>query len=206
MYRKYVKRLLDIIISVLFLPLVGLISLIIIPLIWINDRGPIFYNAPRLGKNGHIFIMYKFRSMVLNSPQILGSDGSTFIGKNDKRITRIGQHLRKTSLDEIPQFINVLKGDMSLVGPRPNLATGLYIEFDEIRKKRLKVRPGITGYNQAYYRNSIPQDQKFSNDCYYVDNLSFLFDLRIIFKTITTVFLGRNINNTFEEKSMDSYR
>ena len=139
--------------------------------------------------------MYKFRSMKVDAPDIRNADGSTFNGEDDPRVTKVGRILRKTSLDEIPQILNVLKGDMSIVGPRAFLATTAksYSEMDELRKKRLVVRPGITGYSQAYYRNSIGLEKKIEFDCFYVDNISFLMDSKILFKTALAVLLRKNI-------------
>ena len=194
MYKKFVKRLLDIIISLIALPFVGIVILVFAPIIYLTDRGPVFYNATRMGMNGRVFKMFKLRSMKVNSPVLKNADGSTYSGDDDPRVTRIGRIMRKLSVDEIPQILNVLIGDMSFVGPRPNLATGNYAEFDEVRKKRLTVRPGITGYSQAYFRNSIPQDQKFQNDCYYVDHVSFFFDIKIMIQTVLSVFGSKNIN------------
>lgn len=194
MYRRFIKRFFDIIISLSFLPFVGLVILVFAPIIYLSDKGPIFYNAPRRGKNGKIFKMFKLRSMKVNAPVLKNSDGSTYSGDDDPRVTKVGRIMRKLSIDELPQILNVLIGNMSFVGPRPNLATGNYEEFDEVRKKRLTVRPGITGYSQAYFRNSIPQEEKFANDCYYVDHISFLLDIKIIFQTIKSVVSSQNIN------------
>lgn len=194
MYKKFVKRLLDIIISLIALPFVGLVILIFGPIIYFTDKGPIFYNATRRGMNGKVFKMFKLRSMKVNAPVLKNADGSTYSGDDDPRVTKIGRLMRKLSIDELPQILNVLIGDMSFVGPRPNLATGNYDEFDEKRKKRLMVRPGITGYSQAYFRNSIPQEQKFENDCYYVDHVSFIFDVKILIQTVLSVLGSKNIN------------
>lgn len=195
MYKHFVKRLLDIVFGLIGLPFFCLIFMILAPVIYFTDKGPVFYNAPRLGKNGKIFKMYKFRSMKVNAPDIRNSDGSTYNGKNDPRVTKIGRIMRKTSLDEIPQLLNVIKGDMSLIGPRAFITSGkiTYEQMDEKRKKRLTVRPGITGYSQAYYRNSIGTDEKIENDCYYVDHISFLMDVKIIFKTIASVLKQENV-------------
>ena len=154
-----------------------------------------FYNAPRLGKNGRIFRMYKFRSMKVNAPDIRNTDGSTYNGANDPRVTKIGRLMRKLSIDETPQLLNVLKGDMSLVGPRAHLVTNYkgYDQLDEKRKKRIQVRPGITGYSQAYFRNSIGTEEKIENDCYYVDHMSFLLDLKVLAKTALSVLKRENI-------------
>ena len=196
MYKSFFKRFIDIVVSLVALPFICIGFIFIAPLIYFTDKGPIFYNATRRGKNGKDFKMYKFRSMMVNAPDMRNADGSTYSGNDDPRVTKIGKILRKTSLDEIPQFLNVLKGDMSLIGPRPTLATKEYIEseLDENRKKHYSVRPGITGYSQAYFRNSITQEEKFANDAFYADNVTFIFDSKILFKTITSVLGQKNIN------------
>ena len=193
MYKRYIKRLLGFAISIIGLPFFGLIYIIVAPLIIREDNGPVFYNAPRLGRNGTIYKMYKFRSMKVNSPDIKNEDGTTFNSENDPRVTKIGRMLRKTSLDETPQLLNVLKGDMSFIGPRPDLPGDdkkLYRPGDEVK---LTVNPGITGYSQAYYRNSSTLDQRFDGDVYYAKNISFLLDLKILFKTIKTVLTHENV-------------
>lgn len=194
MYKHFLKRIIDIIISLIALPFVLISIMIVGTMIYICDKGPIFYNAKRVGKDFKIFRMYKFRTMYLNAPDIRNEDGSTFNSKDDPRVTPIGRFLRKASIDEIPQFINVLKGDMSIIGPRPILPKDDYSEMAIYLKDMMKYRPGITGYNQAYFRNSIDRLQKYKNDAYYCQNLSFCMDIKIFFNTIITVILGRNIN------------
>lgn len=194
MYKHFFKRVLALLISLMFLPFILLLILVVGPVIYFTDKGPIFYNADRVGKDGKIFKMYKFRSMYVNAPDLRNADGSTFNSEDDPRVTKIGHFLRKTSIDELPQLLNVLLGDMSFVGPRPSLTTTKYEDYNEIRKKRVSVRPGITGYSQAFFRNSISQDEKFSYDCYYVDNLSFVMDVKILFKTFVSVLGRKNIN------------
>lgn len=198
MYKKFLKRAIDILLSLIALPFVLLVIIIMAPFIWLEDRGPIFYNAERRGKDGKTFKMFKLRSMYVNSPDLKNPDGSTFNSDKDPRVTKIGRIMRKTSVDELPQILNVLIGDMSFIGPRPTLAKTPYAELSEIRKKRLTVRPGITGYAQAYYRNSITQDEKFKHDCYYVDNMSFALDVKILFQTVFSVLKRENINTTTE--------
>lgn len=193
MYDKYIKRFIDVILSLMCIPFVVFIVLCLAPAIYFTDKGPIFYNSERIGKNGKIFKMYKLRSMVVNAPDIRLADGSTFNSANDPRVTSLGRFMRKTSVDELPQVFNILIGDMSFVGPRPNLITKPFEELDEAHKYRLKVRPGITGYNQAYFRNSIPAAKRCENDVYYVDHLSFVFDIRIVYKTIISVVKKENI-------------
>lgn len=177
------------------LPFFCIIFIFVAPIIYLADKGPIFYNAQRLGKDGRVFNMYKFRSMKVNAPDIRNKDGSTYNGDNDPRVTKIGRIMRKTSLDEIPQLLNVLKGDMSVIGPRPFVTTHYY-GYDKLEakmKKRIEVRPGITGYSQAYFRNSITQDEKIENDCYYADHVSFVLDVKVFFKTIKSVLMRENI-------------
>ncbi|UCI00127.1 sugar transferase [Staphylococcus haemolyticus] len=193
-YKTHYKRAFDLTLSLVAIPIVGLVISGTSLLIKLDDNGSVFYKSYRLGKNKSKFLMYKFRSMKMNAPDIRNQDGSTYNSENDSRITRVGKILRKTSIDEIPQLINVIKGDMSIVGPRPDTPEALEIyKNDESRK--LEVKPGITGYNQAFFRNSIPQVYKFKNDVYYVDNVSFKFDCIIIWKTILSVLKRSNINN-----------
>lgn len=201
MYRHFFKRLIDIICG--FLGCIGfLIAFIFVaPAIYFTDRGPIFYNAERRGKNGKTFKMYKFRSMMVNAPDIRNADGSTYNSNDDPRVTKIGKLMRKTSIDELPQFINVLKGDMSMIGPRPTLAKKPFSECDPKTIKRYDVRPGITGYSQAYFRNSITQEEKFMHDCFYVENLTFMMDVKIVLKTIASVLKSENV---FVEQSLNT--
>lgn len=130
--------------------------------------------------------MYKFRSMKVNAPDIRNSDGSTFNGEGDNRLTKIGKFIRKTSIDELPQVLNVLKRDMSLIGPRPDLPEH-YEMYTEKEKRKLEVLPGITGYNQAFYRNSVEWKERIKNDIYYIDNISFLMDIKVLLKTIKII-------------------
>lgn len=186
MYRKFGKRLLDIIISTLGLIIFIIIFIPVSIAIYLEDKGPIFYNAPRLGKDGKVFKMYKFRSMKVNAPDLRKADGSTYNGEDDPRLTNVGKFIRKTSLDETPQVLNVLIGNMSIIGPRPDLPEHIekYVG-DELRK--LEVLPGITGYSQAYYRNSIEWKERIKHDIYYINNLSLVMDVKIFIKTIMTV-------------------
>ena len=187
MYAKFGKRVCDLVIGVAALPFVLLIIAVLAPFIHFEDKGPVFYNAPRVGLGGRDFKMYKLRSMRVNAPDLVMEDGSTYNGADDPRMTRVGAFMRKTSLDEMPQFLNVLKGDMSVVGPRPDLRreTELY-EGDEGLK--LTVKPGLTGYAAVYGRNSLPWHDRLKMDVEYVRTLSFPLDVKIFFKTFSTVF------------------
>ena len=193
MYKNFIKRLLDIILALPACLLVIVVGLPVAIAIKLEDGGPVFYNAPRLGKGMRTYKMFKFRSMKVNAPDIRNKDGSTYNADDDPRVTRVGRFIRKTSIDELPQIFNVLLGQMSFVGPRPSPLgnTGLYPE-EYFRK--FEVLPGITGYNQATLRNMASMDQRVANDLYYVDNISFLLDLKIIFRTAIGVFQRKNIN------------
>ena len=195
MIYRFFKRLFDIFVSLVALPFVLLVILIFAPIIFLTDRGPVFYNAPRLGRKGKVFKMFKLRSMKVNSPNLKAADGSTYNAADDPRVTRVGRFMRKTSIDELPQFLNVLSGHMSLIGPRAHLTTNYkgYDQLDEPHKKRLEVRPGITGYSQAYYRNSATAAQKMEHDVYYAENISFWLDVKIFFKTVFSVLKRENI-------------
>ena len=193
MYTHFFKRLFDIIIGLIALPFVLLAIVIFGPIIYFEDKGPMFYKAQRIGKGGKTFSMLKFRSMKVNAPDIRLEDGSTYNGDDDPRVTKIGKFMRNTSVDEIPQFLNILFGQMSLIGIRPDPVDWLE-KYNEHERIILTVKPGITGYNQAYYRNSADGALKLKNDVYYAENISFLLDLKIIFRTIKTVFLHENVN------------
>lgn len=193
MYSKYVKRALDLILSLIVLPLVLVACIIFGLLIWLEDQGNIFYLAKRRGLNGSIFNMYKLRSMKMNAPDIRNVDNSTFNSEDDPRVTKIGRFLRKTSIDELPQVFNILKGDMSWIGPRPVTTDKPLKDYDRKRIERLKVKPGITGYSQAYFRNNISQEEKLKLDAVYAKHVTFLGDFIIILKTIGTVLGRRNI-------------
>lgn len=196
MYKHFFKRIIDIIGSLCILPFVLLEIIILAPVIWLTDKGPVFYNASRAGKDYKPFKMFKLRSMYVNSPDLKNPDGSTFNSDNDPRVTPIGKFMRKTSLDEFPQFLNVLLGDMSFIGPRPKLyCPDKYPNgIPEYMKKSFLVKPGVSGYAQAFFRNSITQEEKFKWDGYYAENLSFLMDVKVVWKTITSVLLRQNIN------------
>ena len=191
MYKHFFKRLIDLIISLIDLPFVLLTIIIFGPIVFLTDRGPIFYCGKRIGRNGKPFRMIKFRSMKVNAPDIRLEDGSTFNGEDDPRVTKIGKFLRKTSIDELPQFLNVLVGQMSIIGPRPDPVDWLE-KYPEDIKFFLTARPGITGYSQAYFRNSADGNEKMQNDLYYAKNISFWLDVKIFFKTFATVFKREN--------------
>jgi lipopolysaccharide/colanic/teichoic acid biosynthesis glycosyltransferase len=164
-------------------PVFLLLSLLIL----IGDGRPVFYSGKRIGKDCKVFKMYKFRSMKVDAPDLRNEDGSTYNSSSDTRVTKVGKFLRETSMDELPQLFNVLKGDMSLIGPRASLADALTsYQTDELDKMR--VRPGITGYVQAYHRNGLSAREKRLKDSWYATHVTFLLDVKIFFKTIETIF------------------
>ena len=191
-YQKKIKRAIDITGCVVALPFVIVAMVPISVAIKIEDGGPIIYKSRRLGKDFREFDMLKFRSMKINSPDIRNKDGSTFNSKQDNRVTKIGHFMRETSLDEIPQIFNVLAGQMSIIGPRAGDVESKYT-YEQDEKDKLLIRPGITGYTQAYYRNGLGVREKRLYDAWYAHNVSFFLDLKIFFRTIKTVLKQENI-------------
>jgi len=188
----WVKRFSGFSLSLVGLILLSPFILVISILIKIDSRGPVFYNQERVGERGKIFKLLKFRSMVENAE----ANGPVWAEQDDKRITRVGRWMRKWRLDEVPQMFNVLKGDMSFVGPRPERS--FFVE--KLRKEipfydqRFSVRPGVTGWAQIKYRYGASKEdalEKLKYDLYYIKNLSLLYDLLIIFETIKVVLFGK---------------
>lgn len=189
MYRYFIKNVFDFTIASVLLVLMLPILLLLIILLTIANKGNPFFCQPRPGKKGKIFLLIKFKTMndKKDSRGILLSD--------EMRLTCIGQFIRKTSLDELLQFINVVKGDMSIVGPRPLLVEYLKLYNNE-QKRRHEVKPGITGWAQVNGRNAITWEKKFKLDVWYVDNISFFLDLQIMFMTFLKVFKFEGINSS----------
>lgn len=193
MYQKFFKGLLDFILSLIATIILSPVMLIIAIAIKIDSKGPVFFLQERLGKNGKVFKIIKFRTMVVNAENI--GDGLSIKSENDDRITKVGKFLRKTSLDEIPQFINILKGEMSLIGPRPPATYFPHKieDYPEIQLKRFDVKPGITGLAQVRVRNQATWDEKIEIDLEYISNITFINDLKIVFLTIKNILLHENI-------------
>ena len=188
MYQKYIKRLLDIILSLLAIIITFPIFLIIGILVLIFIGQPAIFRQKRPGKNEKIFTMYKFRTMTNKKDK----DGNLL--PDELRLTKLGKFLRKTSLDEIPEFINILKGDMSFVGPRPLLVEYLPY-YTEEEHHRYDVRPGLTGLAQVSGRNLLNWDDRFKKDIEYVNNVTFMNDFKIVFKTISIVLKREGISD-----------
>lgn len=191
------KRLIDVIGSIVALVVFTPTMLVIMLLIKLEDKGPLFYGQTRIGKNGAEFKMWKFRSMIENAHELRSqmmaqndADGPMFKIKDDPRVTKIGHFIREKSLDEIPQFFNVLKGEMSLVGPRPSLPEEV-MEFDSRERERLNVLPGLTGLWQVSGRNNLSFDDMIALDLEYVKHHSVLWDIKIIFMTMYQMFFSK---------------
>ena len=196
MYAKYIKRMLDFILSIIVLLLISPLMLIIATIVKIDSRGPIFFVQERLGRNGRVFKIIKFRTMVLNAEK--EGDGICVNSENDNRITRIGKFLRKTSLDELPQLINIIKGDMAFVGPRPPVTyhPHKYGEYPVKQRQRFIVRPGLTGLAQVEIRNAASWDKRIEFDLDYIKKITFYGDLKIFIKTVGKIFENDSIYNS----------
>ena len=188
MYRNYIKRIIDLILS--FMAIIVLSPVLVIVAILVRTKlgSPVIFKQKRPGMNEKIFTLYKFRTMTDET------DEQGNLLPDEVRLTKFGKLLRSTSLDELPELFNILKGDMAIVGPRPLLVRYLP-RYNEHQKKRHNVRPGFTGYAQVNGRNSISWEEKFDFDVYYVEHVSFLLDVKIIFKTIKVVFAREGISS-----------
>lgn len=189
----FLKSIIDICISIISIIVLSPLLLIILILIKLSSPGPIFFRQQRLGKNGKIFEILKFRTMIVGADKI--GDGIFVKSEEDTRITKIGKFLRATSLDELPQIINVIKGDMSIVGPRPPLTYHPYIyaEYPYKQKRRFQMKPGITGLAQITVRNSVSWDERIEYDNQYISDFNIWLDIKIILGTIKKVFIRESI-------------
>lgn len=197
-FYEIIKRLIDIICSFMGLLAFSPLFIIIAIIIKFTSKGPVFFSQKRVGKYGREFDMYKFRSMVVNAEELKEKlaaqnemSGPMFKMKDDPRVTKVGKFIRKTSLDELPQLWNVLKGDMSLVGPRPSLPKEV-AQFEDWMHKRLEVKPGLTCYWQVSGRNNIDFEDWMKLDIRYVEERNLFVDIKLIFKTIFVLFGDKN--------------
>lgn len=195
-YKKYLKRVFDIIVSDLTMVVLLPFFIIIAIAIKLDSRGPVFFTQIRVGKNKKTFKLYKFRTMFTFEDSFY-EDGTPM--ENYDRITKIGNLLRKTSLDELPQLINIFIGDMSIVGPRPTLPYQVK-KYNSNQVRRLEIKPGITGLAQVSGRNSLSWEEKIKYDLDYIGNVKFLKDICIIFKTIVVVLQKENVEFTCHDK------
>ncbi|MRI84619.1 sugar transferase [Aerococcaceae bacterium WS4759] len=194
--KQYIKRIFDLTLSLLSLIILAPFFLIILIGIKVSSRGPVFFKQNRLGLKGKEFQIYKFRTMIVGAENL--GDGLIVKSSGDNRITKIGKFLRATSLDELPQLFNVLKGDMSIVGPRPPVTYHPYdgiLNYPDWAKKRFEVKPGITGLAQVKVRNSVGWDERIKVDNEYIKNFSLKNDIVIILLTVKKVFKSTDIYN-----------
>lgn len=189
---KFIKRSFDILASFLGLVIASIPMLIVALLIKIDSKGPVLFKQKRLGKNAKEFYIYKFRSMIVDAEKL-----GVYSDDKDKRLTRIGKILRKTSIDELPQLLNILKGEMSFIGPRPPLTYHPWPieEYTDEQKRMFDVRPGITGWAQVNGRKNVEWNHRIELNVWYVDNISFGLDFKIFFLTIFKVFTNADNEN-----------
>ena len=195
MYIK-IKRAMDVFFSAILLMLGAIPLLIVALVVKLESKGPALFKQERLGMNGKVFRIYKFRSMVVGAEK---QGSGVYSGKNDARVTKVGKIIRATSIDELPQLINILKGEMSFIGPRPALTyhPWPFEEYTDEQKKMFAVRPGVTGWAQVNGRKEVEWPRRIEMNVWYVENMSFLLDLKIFFKTIFKVFTNAdNVNST----------
>ncbi len=194
---KFVKRAMDIFISLMALIILSPVLLITAVLIKLESKGPVIFKQDRLGKGAKVFKIYKFRSMCVGAEH---TGSGVYSGKGDARVTRIGRIIRATSIDELPQLVNILKGDMSLIGPRPPLTYHPWPveEYTEDQLRMFSVRPGVTGWAQVNGRKDVEWNKRIQLNCWYTENLSFWLDLKIFFISIFKVFTNADNENTKE--------
>lgn len=191
-YEKYVKRMLDIVLSLTFILLFWWVYVIISLLVRVKLGSPVLFRQQRPGKDGKIFDMIKYRTMTDQR------DEKGELLPDEMRLTKFGKLLRATSLDELPEIFLILKGDLSIIGPRPLLVSYLPL-YNEHQKRRHEVKPGLTGYAQVNGRNAISWEEKFDLDVWYVDHVSFVTDIKILFKTVQVVFKRSGISSGTSE-------
>ena len=203
MYKKYFKRVLDILISSGAIVVLWPIYLITALAIKLDSKGPVIFKQTRLGKDHKEFNMYKFRSMVVNAEH---TGSGVYSGKNDSRVTRVGKIIRATSIDELPQAVNILKGDMSLIGPRPPLTYHPWPidEYSEEELRMFEVRPGITGWAQVHGRKDVEWHKRIKLNVWYIDHCSLLLDIKIFFMTIFKVLSNADNENIGETVKKDN--
>ena len=194
MYKRFLKRIFDLLFAVIGVVICAIPMIIIAIVIKIESKGPVIFKQERVGKNGKVFKILKFRSMCVGAEQ---TGSGVYSGKGDTRVTKVGNILRKTSLDEIPQLLSVLKGDMSFIGPRPPLTyhPWTWEKYTEEQKRMFEVRPGITGWAQINGRKDVEWNKRIKLNVWYVDHISLWLDIKILFKTVFKVFSNADNEN-----------
>lgn len=197
MYRNIFKRLIDVVLSFIGIIVVSPIYLLTAIFIRLESEGPVIFKQKRLGVNGVPFNIYKFRSMYINSEK---KGSGVYSGKDDPRVTKVGKIIRLTSIDELPQFFNILKGDMAIIGPRPALTyhPWPYEEYTEEQKKMFSVRPGVTGWAQIHGRKDVEWNKRIEMNVWYAEHLNFWLDVKIFFATIFKVITFKDNYNVEE--------
>lgn len=195
LYGRYIKRILDFSLAFIALIVLAIPMAIVAVIIKLDSSGPVIFKQKRIGKGGKVFEIYKFRSMCVGAE---GQGSGVYSGKGDARVTRIGRIIRATSIDELPQLVNILKGDMSFIGPRPPLTYHPwdYSEYTEEQLRMFEVRPGITGWAQVNGRKDVEWNHRIELNVWYVDNVSLFLDIKIFFLTIFKVFTNADNENT----------
>jgi lipopolysaccharide/colanic/teichoic acid biosynthesis glycosyltransferase len=186
------KRAIDLTVASLALIVLSPLALLIALAVRLGSPGPVLFRQRRLGRGGVPFVLYKFRTMRDNAPLVKNPDGSAFVGAGDPRLTRFGRFLRDYTLDEIPQLFNVIRGDMSIIGPRPDLVEQLE-SYDDLMRRKLEVKPGMAGLSLVYGRNSLSWYRRAELDVHYVDHRSLRFDAEIFLKAAVSVLLRRGV-------------
>lgn len=194
MYKKFFKRFLDVFIASVMIVFLSPVFIAVSVAIKLESNGPVFFLQERLGKNAKVFKIYKFRSMCVGA-ESMGS--GVYSGSNDSRVTKVGKFIRATSIDELPQLLNIIKGDMSFVGPRPPLTYHPWSleKYSDFQKRMFEVRPGITGWAQIHGRKAVEWNERIKMNVYYVDNYSFFLDLKIVFITFFKVLKNSDNEN-----------
>ena len=203
MYKTSIKRIFDVLISALMLIILSPLILVVILLIKIDSPGSAVFKQERIGRDGKVFVIYKFRSMKQNSEH---TGSGVYSGKGDSRVTKLGKILRATSIDELPQLVNVIKGDMSFIGPRPPLTDHpwKWEEYSDEQKRMFEVRPGITGWAQVHGRRCVEWNERIKMNVWYVDHVTFWLDVKILFMTVGKVFTSADNQNIGETVAKDT--
>lgn len=188
----FTKRVIDVTVAASALVTLSPLAAVIAVLVKLTSPGPVFFRQQRLGEGGTPFTLYKFRTMVDNAPLVRNEDGSAFVGVGDARLTRVGRFLRDYTLDEIPQLLNVLKGDMSIVGPRPDMVEQFAL-YDEMMRRKLEAKPGMASLSLVHGRNSLSWYKRAELDVHYVDHRSLKFDAEVFLKALLLVLLKRGV-------------
>jgi undecaprenyl phosphate N,N'-diacetylbacillosamine 1-phosphate transferase len=199
-YERFFKRPLDVLGASIGLVVLSPALAVIAIAVRLTSNGPTLFRQVRVGRHGTTFVMFKFRTMIVDAPDIRNADGTTFNATNDPRVTALGRMLRLTSLDELPQLVNIVRGEMSIVGGRPDLPEGVATYLPH-QQARLRVRPGLTSWAMLHGRNNVPLSRRRDLDAWYAENVGLLLDLRIIIGTVGVVLRREGVINEYSKQS-----